>query len=142
MSSSTGEQLMLSTLLTVRKEGLLMIAGHYPCTPRADLGGDGDSLVVNAGRDLMRTVFLIGMVRQNYDKEVDVRDPLYLPVYAGYDKTFPPCVISVGMRDSLLSSGVRLYWRLREYAGSGADEACCERILKQLMRQNSLKSVP
>lgn len=115
MSSSAGGQLMLSTLLMARKEGLLMIAGHCLCVPGADLSGDGDSLVANWGRDLMPTAFLIGTVRQNYEnKEVDVRDPLYSPVYAEYDKTFPPCVISVGTRDSLLSSGIRLYWKLRE----------------------------
>lgn len=60
----------------------------------------------------MPATFLIGMVRQNYEnKDVDVRHPLYSPVYAEYDASFPPCVISVGTRDLMLSSGVRLFGR-------------------------------
>ena len=52
----------------------------------------------------MPTAFLIGMVRQSYEnKDVDIRHPLYSPVYAKYDASFTPCVVSVGTRD-LMSS--------------------------------------
>jgi monoterpene epsilon-lactone hydrolase len=63
----------------------------------------------------MLTSLLIGMVRQNYQsQEVDDRDPFYSPVYAEHSDSFLPCVISVGLRDMLMSYGVRLYWKLRE----------------------------
>jgi monoterpene epsilon-lactone hydrolase len=56
-----------------------------------DLSGAGASLVADAERGLMPTSLLIGMARQNYQNaEVDVRDPLYSPVYAEYDETFRP----------------------------------------------------
>jgi monoterpene epsilon-lactone hydrolase len=115
MSSSAGSQLMLSMLLMAKKEGLPLPAGQYLCAPAAELSGDGDSMVSNASRDLMPTSFLIGMVKQNYaHEEVDWRDPLYSPVYADFEADFPSTVITVGTRDSMLSSGVMLYWKLRE----------------------------
>jgi monoterpene epsilon-lactone hydrolase len=102
-------------LLLAREENLPMLAGHYLCTPAADLSGDGDSLVANAGRDIMPASFLIEMVKQNYaNPSVNWKDTLYSPMYAEYDASFPPAIITVGTRDLLLSTGVRLYWKLRE----------------------------
>jgi epsilon-lactone hydrolase len=113
MSSSSGCQLMLSMLLLAQRENLPMFSCQLLCTPAADLSGNGDSLVANNGRDMMPTSFLLGMVTQNYSSDVDHRDPLYSPINAEYNATFPPSVITSGTRDSLLSSGVCLYWKLR-----------------------------
>lgn len=114
MSSSSGCQLMLSMLLLAQREKLPMMACQFLCTPAADLSGAGDSLVANSTRDLMPTSYLLAMVRQNYPCDIDSRDPHYSPLYAEYDRTFPPSVITVGTRDSLLSTGVLLYWKLRD----------------------------
>lgn len=115
MSSSSGCQLMLSMLLLAQREKLPMPSGLFLCTPASDLTGNGDSFVANSGRDMMPASFLLGMVRQNYPPDdIDQRDPLYSPVYAEYNATFPPSIITVGTRDSLLSSGVCLYWKLRD----------------------------
>jgi epsilon-lactone hydrolase len=116
MSSSAGSQLMLSMLILAHEEGLPMPKGQLLCTPATDLTGDGDSMVANAGRDLMPISFLMEMVKQNYAPkgDFDAKDPLYSPIFAEYGPWFPPSVVTVGTRDCMLSSGVRLYWKLRE----------------------------
>jgi epsilon-lactone hydrolase len=114
MSGSSGCQLMISTLLLAQRENLPMFSCQFLCTPATDLSGDGDSFVSNNGRDMMPTSFLLNMVRQNYPGNIDYKDPLYSPIYADYSATFPPSVITTGTRDSLLSSGVCLYWKLRD----------------------------
>lgn len=101
-------------LLVAQREKLPMLACQFLCTPAADLSGDVDSLVANSARDLMPTSFLLNMVKQNYPCDIDSRDPLYSPLYAEFEATFPPSVITVGTRDSLLSTGVLLYWKLRD----------------------------
>lgn len=91
-------------------------AGVYLCTPAIDLSGAGDSMVFNSlGRDIMPVSLLTGMVSQNYaPKGINLMDPLYSPIYAEYDETFPRTVITVGTRDFALSHGIRFYWKLRE----------------------------
>ncbi|KAI7763400.1 hypothetical protein LZL87_010465 [Fusarium oxysporum] len=117
MGCSSGAQILVSMLLVARQKGLPMpSAGMYLCTPALDLSGAGDSMVFNSlGRDIMPVSLLTGMVSQNYAPEgIDVTDPLYSPIYADYDESFPPTVITVGTRDFALSHGIRFYWKLRE----------------------------
>ncbi len=117
MGTSSGAQLLVSMLLVARSEGLPMpTAGLYLCTPALDFSGAGDSLVTNGSdRDIMPVSLLAGMVSQNYAPDgIDLMDPLFSPMYAEYDQTFPPTVITVGTRDFALSNGVRFYWKLKE----------------------------
>jgi monoterpene epsilon-lactone hydrolase len=117
MGSSSGAQMLVSMLLVARQEGLPMpTAGCYLCTPALDLSGAGDSMITNANdRDIMPVSLLMGMVEQNYFPEgMDQKDPFYSPIYADYNTSFPPTVITVGTRDFALSHGVRFYWKLRE----------------------------
>jgi monoterpene epsilon-lactone hydrolase len=115
MGSSSGAQILLSMLLVARDEGLPMPSRLYLCTPAVDMSGAGDSCVSNDGRDIMPVSLLWSMVKQNYQpKDIDARDPQYSPIYAEYDATFPPTVITVGTRDFCLSNGVRMYWKLKD----------------------------
>ena len=115
MGSSSGAQILLSMLLVARGEDLPMPSRLYLCTPAIDLSGVGDSYVSNDGRDGMPVSILRSMIEQNYaPKGIDVKDPFYSPVYAEYDSTFPPTVITVGTRDFCLSNGVHIYWKLRD----------------------------
>ncbi|RGP77021.1 alpha beta hydrolase [Fusarium longipes] len=117
MGCSSGAQILVSMLLVARQEGLPMpTGGLYLCTPALDLSGAGDSMVFNSlGRDIMPVSLLTGMVSQNYAPQgITLTDPLYSPIYADYDETFPPTVITVGTRDFALSNGIRFYWKLRE----------------------------
>lgn len=117
MGCSSGAQMLVSMLLMARREGLPMPSGGiYLCSPALDLSGAGDSMVTNAtDRDIMPVSLLISMVSQNYPPDgLSSTDPLYSPVYADYDASFPPTVITVGTRDFALSNGVRFFWKLRE----------------------------
>lgn len=117
MGSSSGAQVLVSMLLVARSEGLPMpTAGLYLCTPAVDLSGAGDSMVTNGqDRDIMPVSLLAAMVSQNYAPEgINLKDPLYSPIYADYDASFPRTVITVGTRDFALSNGIRFYWKLRE----------------------------
>lgn len=117
MSSSSGAQILVSMLLVARSEKIPMPARLFLCAPALDLSGVGDSMVSNEGRDVMPIPFLSAMVQQNYKPDdMDPTDPLYSPLYASYDASFPPTVISVGTRDLCLSNGIRMYWKLREAA--------------------------
>jgi epsilon-lactone hydrolase len=63
----------------------------------------------------MPASFLSAMVQQNYQPDgTKPTDPLYSPVYADYDASFPPTILSAGTRDLCLSSAVRMYWKLKE----------------------------
>lgn len=117
MGSSSGAQLLVSTLLIALKESLPMPeAGIYLCTPALDFTGAGDSLAFNAhGRDIMPVAMLSAMVSQNHmPPGLDAKDPLFSPIYAEYNASFPRTVITVGTRDFALSNGVRMFWKLKE----------------------------
>jgi acetyl esterase/lipase len=117
MGSSSGAQILVSMLLVAREEGLPMpTARCYLCTPAIDLTGAGDSMVAKSyDRDIMPVSLLTNMVTQNYTPAgMDTKNPLYSPIYAEYNSSFPPTVITVGARDVALSHGARFYWKLRE----------------------------
>ncbi|KAI5463878.1 Alpha/Beta hydrolase protein [Mariannaea sp. PMI_226] len=117
MGCSSGAQLLVSMLLVARREGLPMpTAGLYLCTPALDFTGAGDSMVTNANdRDIMPICLLSSMVSQNYATEgINPVDPLFSPLYADYDASFPRTVITVGTRDLALSNGIRFFWKLKE----------------------------
>jgi len=113
MGSSSGGQLLLSTLLRAREDGFPMPRKIFLCSPAVDMTGSGDSLVFNEGRDIMPTCMLRSMVEQNYFAGgEDPKDPLISPLFGDW-KGMSPVVIVVGTRDSLLSPGVKLFWKLR-----------------------------
>lgn len=115
MSASSGCQLMMSMFIVAKREGVPLPRAQYLCTPATDFRSAGDSLVFNASRDIMPVEMLSEMVKQNYQAEgVRMEDPEYSPLFAEYETSFPPTVITTGTRDVLLSSSVLLYWRLRE----------------------------
>ena len=68
-------------------------------------------------RDVLPGSFLWSLATRHYLPAggVEPTDPRYSPLYyGGYDAaSFPHTIITVGTRDVLLSSGVRLYWALR-----------------------------
>jgi len=118
MGSSAGAQLFVSTLLVAKREGLpINLGALYLCSPALDLSMTGDSMTTNASnRDIMPLSLLVSMVSQNYVPEggIDPKDPLYSPMYAQYDSSFPRTVISTGTRDFALSTAIRFHWKLRD----------------------------
>ncbi|KAG0650273.1 Short-chain dehydrogenase reductase [Hyphodiscus hymeniophilus] len=114
MSSSAGGQILLSALLMAQKENLPMPAGVLLYTPASDISGAGDSAVSNTSRDLLPTPFLLELVKQNYQGDVDSKDPFFSPIYGEFKQGFPPTIITTGIRDLMPSNSIRLYWKLRD----------------------------
>lgn len=119
---------MLSTLLLVQKENLPMHAGLVFYTPASDLSGAGDSTVFNSPCDALPASFSLELVKQNYQGDVDGKDPLFSPVYGEFARGIPPTIITTGTRDLMLSNCVRLYWKLKGVGGGKVEslvgEAC------------------
>ncbi len=106
VGDSAGGGLVISTLLSLRDEGLLLPGAGVCISPWADLKGTGESLSTRAELD----PFLgSGMINAGalYAGENDLDSPLISPVYA--DLTgLPPLLIHVGTDEILLSDSTRL----------------------------------
>ncbi len=106
---SAGGNLVLGTLLQARDAALAMPGTVVLCTPWADLTGSGDSYVSNDGRDILAWVNSVEKTVPVYaGAETDITAPLMSPIYADYGPDFPPCIITTGTRDLLLSDSIRL----------------------------------
>lgn len=143
MGTATGGQILLSMLLKAQEERLALPKGVILSSPLADLSGSvGDSMIANLGRDTIDASYVMQAVRQNYQptadrggaetdqsplvyglkktksaspvQKFDTKDPSYSPVYASYNSSFPPTVISTGTRDLMLSTSIRLSWALKD----------------------------
>lgn len=111
---SAGSNLLLSTLIRARAEGLSMPSAVALMTPLVDLSLDGDSLVANDGRDLMRVSVgqkagIAKYLREGDDPRAAAVSPLYAELGG-----LPPMLVEVGTRDLMLSGAARLSWKLRE----------------------------
>ncbi len=118
---SAGANLALGLTCRILSEGLpapLALGLFTPCT---DLTGNGDSRTANDGRDPVlryRDEILGGAMIYAGDEPLD--HPLLSPIYADFDATFPPAMLTTGTRDVFLSDCTRLYWKLRR-AGAQAE---------------------
>ncbi|MDO9356247.1 MAG: alpha/beta hydrolase [Solirubrobacteraceae bacterium] len=111
---SAGGNMAVSLTHRIRQEGLPAPVALGLFTPATDLTGQGDSRLANDGRDpvlLHRDDLLAGEALYAGDAPLD--DPLVSPIYADYDASFPPTMLTTGTRDAFLSDCTRLYWRLR-----------------------------
>lgn len=111
-ASSSGANLLASTVLLARGEGLPMIAALGLFTPITDFTGAGDSPLANDRRD-----GLVANLRQYvpprfYAGDEPLDSPGLSPVYAEYDSTFPPTFLTTSTRDLNLSDTVRLHLAL------------------------------
>ncbi|QQO08805.1 alpha/beta hydrolase [Breznakiella homolactica] len=112
---SAGGNLVLTTLLKAREAALPYPAAAVLCTPWADLTGSGDSYVANDGRDILAWNNSVEKTVLAYiGKREDFTNPLISPIYADYPRDFPPCFITTGTRDLLLSDALRLRVLLKE----------------------------
>lgn len=106
---SAGGNLVLTTLLKASAKGISLPDAAVLCTPWTDLTGSGDAYISNDGRDIIAWKNSIEKTVPVYieDKE-KLTSPFVSPVYAVYPDNFPPCIITTGTRDLLLSDAVRL----------------------------------
>jgi acetyl esterase/lipase len=118
---SAGANMAVALAHRIRKEGHLAPKALGLFTPPTDLTGGGDSRLANDDRDPVlryRDDILAGEAL--YAGGAPLEDPLVSPIYADYDASFPPTMLTTGTRDVFLSDCTRLYWKLRR-AGARAE---------------------
>jgi epsilon-lactone hydrolase len=116
---SAGGNLAAALILRSRDEGLPLPAAAVLMTPEVDLTESGDSFVTNLGLDNVLTESLMS-ANLLYAGNHDLTDPYLSPLYADFNKGFPPSMLTTWTRDLFLSNTVRLHRALRS-AGVPAD---------------------
>lgn len=119
---SMGANLMLSSCLRLRDEGMPMPAALVAVSPFADLTASGDSYRVNCHRDPMYALpFWQSFARHEkairrtspYAEGRDPRDPYLSPAFADFSG-FPPLLVQCGGCETSASDALMLAGRFRE----------------------------
>ena len=108
---SAGGNLAAALVLRARDEGLPLPGGAILRTPEVDLTESGDSFATNLGLDAV--LGLLMPVNLLYAAGHDLAHPYLSPLFADFDKGFPPTILTTGTRDLYLSNTVRLHRALR-----------------------------
>ncbi|WP_107496280.1 alpha/beta hydrolase [Thalassobius sp. I31.1] len=114
IGESAGGNLALSLMLRAQKEGLRLPSAAALLSPWCDLTNSGDSLTANDGRDPTIRRRDVEVSARHYANGKNPEDPEISPINGTFDENFPPCVITTGTRDLLLSQSVRLANVLRD----------------------------
>lgn len=114
VGESAGGNLALSMMLTARDAGAALPAATALMSPWCDLSNSGDSLHDNDGRDPTLRRQELEVCARYYAAHNNVSDPQISPIHGPFDAGFPPCLISTGTRDLLLSQSTRLAESLRQ----------------------------
>ena len=104
---SSGGNLALALLLTLRDEGMQMPAGAVLLSPWTDLLGTGDSVRTRARQDPWLRPAGIELAANRYRGGVAADHPLVSPLYADMHG-LPPLLIHVGTDEILLDDSTRL----------------------------------
>lgn len=115
IGDSAGGGLATCAVLKMRDDGLGMPGAVVLWSPWADLSNDGDTAVTLRDADpILNYDYLLKNSAKAFTRGLDLKDPRVSPVYADFDKGFPPTLIQEGTRTIFLSTSVRLYRRLDE----------------------------
>lgn len=112
---SAGGGLVMSSVLKIRDDGLPMPAVLGLISPWTDVSKTGDSMIVASGHDpLIDYDKNLAAAAELYADGLSLRDPNISPIYADFNKGFPPTYISSGTRDQFLSHTSRLQRKLTD----------------------------
>jgi len=114
LGDSSGGNMVLTTVLKARKNGLRLPAAVALLSPCVDLTGASDSIYTNDGFDPILTKEFLLSSYEAYPAGNNPTDPLISPLYANFSEGFPPTIISTGTRDLLLSESSRLYQTMKD----------------------------
>lgn len=111
---SAGGNLAIRAVLNLRDGGAGLPAAVLLFSPWADLTNSGDTAITlpQADPTLSYPGFLANSALA-YAGGLDLRDPRVSPLYADFEKGFPPTLIQDGTRTILLSTSVRTYRALK-----------------------------
>ncbi|MDA9308635.1 alpha/beta hydrolase [Amylibacter sp.] len=118
VGESAGGNIALALMLRAKKAGLPLPSASALLSPFCDLDVSNDSQTFNNGRDPSLTIQNSKAAVRLYAGNNDISNPDISPINGTYDSSFPPCLITTGTRDLLLSLSVRLASVLRD---SGVD---------------------
>lgn len=113
VGDSAGANLALGAVLRARRLNLNMPNSLALFSPWCDLSNAGSSLILNNGRDPYLCAEQSIIAANHYLGKNNNLLPEVSPVYGAFDPTFPPCLITTGTRDLLLSQSLELANRMR-----------------------------
>lgn len=108
---SAGGNLAAAITLKIRDLGLPLPGAVGMMTPALDLTLEGDTIRANLGIDKTLGTTIEAFVALYADGH-DLADPYLSPLFADYEKGFPPAFLQAGTRDLLLSDTVRMHRKL------------------------------
>ena len=112
---SAGGALLMSAVLKLRDDGAPMPAVLGLLSPWADITYTGDSQTLLRGADLLLDYDLILRASAElYATGQNKKEPSISPLYADFNRGFPPSYISSGTRDLFLSHCARLQRKLMD----------------------------
>lgn len=112
---SAGGNMVLSTILAAKNEGLPMPKSLALLSPWADLNEVGDSYYTLKGKDpILDYEKNLKIPAMEYSKGNSLINPLISPLYSDYFPSFPKTLIITGTRDLFLSNCVRLYQKMKK----------------------------
>lgn len=109
---SAGGNLALSVVVRVRDAGLPAPRAVALFSPFVDFAFKSDTLTVLDGVD--PTLGGVSSMVDTYGVGQNPTTPALSPLYADFDSSFPPTLITTGTRDLLLSESARLSTRMRK----------------------------
>jgi len=107
---SAGGNLVLTTLLKLKQEGLPLPAAGCPISPWCDVSLGGETIQSNAAKDFILTPLLLQQFGERYVGQERWNDPLVSPVQGDF-AGLPPLLIQVGSREILLDDARRVAQR-------------------------------
>jgi acetyl esterase/lipase len=124
LGDSAGGGMALALTVQLQREGVAVPGALVLFSPWVDVTNKGDTLTTLLGPDPAICFDCIKPLAYAYTNESKFADPLVSPLRANYaslfeNSTFPPTLIQMGTRDSLLSGGILLYRKLKAAGQTG-----------------------
>jgi acetyl esterase/lipase len=110
---SAGGGLTVTTMLSLRDQGLGQPAAAVPISPWGDLEALGGSMITNADNDVLVSLDMLGAMAMMFLSGGDAKDPLAAPIYGDYTG-LAPMYIQVGGHETLLDDTVRIVAKAEE----------------------------
>lgn len=120
VGESAGRNLVLALIQRAGAAGLVLPGAAVLFSPWCDITNAGDSVSVNDGRDPVLARSAIAQGARHYAGALPRHDPALSPLLGAFGAAFPPCLITTGTRDLLLSQSARLAQVMRR-AGIATD---------------------
>ena len=114
VGEAAGGNLALSSMLRANQEEVSLPFASVLLSPWCDLTNSSDSQKFNDGRDPTLTTKASMDAASHYIGKNDPSNVMISPINGSFSGRFPPCMITTGTRDLLLSQSVRLATVLRD----------------------------